>query len=64
VLFVDGNFAGFQLVNTTFIHARAENLVTRGREACSGYQSYLATPDYRQSHIALPSVLSASCKSW
>jgi len=51
MLFVDGNIAGFQLVNAIFVDVRAENFVTCCCEASSGYQSHVATPDYRQSHL-------------
>ncbi len=53
MLFVDGNFSGFQLVDAIFIDVRAENFVTGGCEAGSGYESHIATPDYRQSHLRI-----------
>ena len=51
MFFVNWNFAGFQLVNAILVDVRAENLVAGGRKACSRYQSHVATPDYRQSHL-------------
>ncbi len=53
VLLVDGNFAGFQLVDAIRVDVGAKHFVARRGEACSSHQSNVTTPDYRQSHLSI-----------
>src|SRR5260370_13390985 len=60
VLLIDGDFPRFQLIDPCLIDIRAEYLVTRCRQASSGHQSNVATPNHRKAHCLSPLFWSSS----